>query len=49
MISTALGKVFDKLPVWAKVIWVAVTIVGGVYPIAEYGFFHFLLRLIFSP
>ena len=49
MISTALGKLFDKLPVWGKVIWVAVTIVGSVYLIAEYGLFHFILRLIFSP
>ena len=49
MISTALGKVFDKLPLWARVIWVAVTIVGSVYLIREYGLFHFILRVIFSP
>ena len=49
MISTALGKVFDKLPVWARAIWVVVTIVGSVYLIVEYGLFHFILRVIFSP
>lgn len=49
MISTALGKVFEKLPNWGKVIWVVVAIVGCVYLIREYGLFHFLLRLILSP
>jgi hypothetical protein len=48
-ISGAIGKLFDKLPLWARLIWVALTIVGSVYCIAHYGFLHFLLRVIFSP
>ena len=49
LISRALDKAFDKLPAWAKVIWVALTILLSVYCIARYGFFSFLLRVIFSP
>ena len=49
MITAALGKIFEKLPAWAKLIWAAVGIVASVYLIREYGLFHFILRLIFSP
>ena len=49
MISTAIGKVVDRLPLWWKVIFYVVTLLGSVYCIARYGFFHFLLRMILSP
>ena len=49
MISTALGKVVDKLPLWGKVIFYVLTLILSVYRIAHYGFFHFLLSVIFSP
>lgn len=49
MISAALGKVVDKLPVWGKIIFYVLTLGLSVYCIAHYGFFHFLLRVIFSP
>jgi hypothetical protein len=49
MISTAIGKVVDKLPTWAKVIFYAFVAVVSVYCIRQYGFFSFLLRVIFSP
>jgi hypothetical protein len=49
VISNALDKVFNKLPTWAKVIFVVLTIVGSVYMIAKDGFWYFILRVIFSP
>jgi hypothetical protein len=49
MISRLLDKAFNKLPAWAKVIFVALTIVGSIYCIARYGFFSFMLHAIFSP
>lgn len=49
MISTAIGKVVDKLPPWAKVIFYILVVAGSVYCIAQYGLLQFLLRVIFSP
>jgi hypothetical protein len=49
MISKALGKVVDKLPLWGKVVFYVLTLILSVYCIAHYGLFHFLLRVIFSP
>lgn len=49
MISNAIGKVVDKLPPWAKVIFYILVVVGSVYCIAHYGLGEFLLRVIFSP
>ncbi len=49
MISSALGKIVDKLPLWGKVIFYVLTLILSVYCIAHYGFFHFLLRVILSP
>ena len=49
MISAAIGKVVDRLPLWGKVIFYVLILLGSVYCIAHYGFFHFLLRVIFSP
>ena len=31
MVSGAISKLYDKLPAWAKLIFVALTIVGFVY------------------
>ena len=45
----AIDKIFDKLPLWAKLIFFALTIVGSVYCVARYGFWSFLLKVIFSP
>jgi hypothetical protein len=44
-----LSRVFDKLPVWGKAIWIILTIAGSAYCIAHYGLLSFLLRMIFSP
>jgi hypothetical protein len=49
MISRAIGKVVDKLPTWAKVIFYIFTAIGCVQLVAKYGFLPFLLRVIFSP
>jgi hypothetical protein len=49
VISTALGKLVDKLPLWAKVIFYVLTLILSGYCIAHYGLFHFLLRVISSP
>ena len=49
MISSALGKLVDKLPLWGKVIFYVLTLVLSVYCIAHYGFWSFLLKAIFSP
>ena len=38
----------SRLPRWAQGILWFLTIVGSVYCIARYGFWHFLLRVIFS-
>jgi hypothetical protein len=44
-----ISRAVDKLPRWAKFIFAALTVVGSVYCIARYGFWSFLLRVIFSP
>jgi hypothetical protein len=44
-----LDKFFDKLPLWAKLAFFVLTIVGSVYYIARYGLGSFLLHAIFSP
>jgi len=49
MISTAIGKLIDKFPGWGKAAVYALAAVGCVYYISRYGFFQFLLRMIFSP
>ena len=48
-ISRALDRLIDKLPRWAKLILMVFVAVGCVYYIAHYGFFIFLLKMIFSP
>jgi len=49
MFFKAFDKVWNKLPIWAKVIWVVLTIAGSAYMIAQDGFGYFILRVIFSP
>jgi hypothetical protein len=48
-ISRAIDRLVDKLPRWAQLILIAFVVLGSVYCIARYGFFSFLLRVIFSP
>jgi len=48
-ISRAIDKLTDRLPRWAKLICGVFAVLGSVYYIAHYGFFTFLLRMIFSP
>jgi hypothetical protein len=49
MISSLYQKLFEKLPVMAKVIFVMLAIVGSVYSISQIGLASFLLRVILSP
>jgi hypothetical protein len=48
-IMRRISSAIDKLPRWAKLIFYGFTILVSVYYIAQYGLFHFLLRVIFSP
>jgi hypothetical protein len=48
-ISRAISRAIDKLPKWAKFSLVVLLVLGCVYYIAHYGFFSFLLHMIFSP
>jgi hypothetical protein len=48
-ISRAISRAMDKLPTWANVILAVLVGVGSVYYVVKYGFFSFLLRMIFSP
>lgn len=49
MFSKAINKAFDKLPPWVKLILAVLTVLLSVYCIAKYGFWSFILRVIFSP
>jgi hypothetical protein len=49
MFYKAIDKVVDKLPTWVKFILIVLTVLLSVYCIAKYGFWSFLLRVIFSP
>jgi nitrate reductase NapE component len=49
MFYKAIDKVVDKLPTWVKFILVALAVFLSVYCISKYGFWSFLLRVIFSP
>jgi hypothetical protein len=48
-IMGSISGAVDKLPTWAKLICMVITVLGSVYCIARYGFFSFLLHVIFSP
>jgi len=41
-------SLLDRLPHWAKVIFLALAAIGSVYYIAHYGLSAFLLHTIFS-
>jgi len=43
------SRAIDKLPTWVKVVLGVVTIVGCVYYVAQYGFWTFILHMIFGP
>jgi hypothetical protein len=43
------SRAIDKLPLRGQVVLTVLTIVGGIYYIAHFGFFTFLVHLIFSP
>jgi hypothetical protein len=45
----SISRAIDKLPKWAKLICAVFAVFGSVYYIAHYGFFSFLLRMIFTP
>jgi len=49
MFYKTIDKVVDKLPTWVKFILMVLTVLGSVYCISRYGFWSFLLRVIFSP
>ncbi len=44
-----IGKAFDRLPTWAKLIFGLLTGIGGAYCIDRYGFWSSLLHVIFNP
>jgi hypothetical protein len=48
-ISRGISRALDKLPRWANLMLMAFVALVSVYYIAHYGFFSFLLRMIFSP
>jgi hypothetical protein len=45
----ALDKVVDKLPTSVKFVLIVLTVAGGGYCVWRYGFWSFLLHVIFSP
>ena len=44
-----ISRAFEKLPRWGQVVFIVVAVFGSIYCIAKYGFFSFLLHVIFSP
>ena len=44
-----ISRAVDKLPAWVQGILAVIAIAVSVYYIAHYGFFSFLLHMIFSP
>jgi hypothetical protein len=45
----SVSKIIDELPAWAKVVLCALTLIGSGYCIAHYGFWSFILHVIFNP
>jgi hypothetical protein len=43
------SRAIDKLPTWVQVIFVVIAIPVSMYSIAHYGFWSFVLHMIFSP
>ena len=42
-------RAIDKLPAWAQTLLLILAIPLAIYETLHYGFWHFLLRVIFSP
>ncbi len=40
---------FEKLPTWANVLLMVAVVPASAWYIAHFGFWHFILRMIFSP
>ncbi len=49
MFYKAIDKVVDKLPTWVRFIFAVLVVILSVYCISKYGFWSFLLHLIFRP
>jgi len=49
MFYRTIDKFVDKLPTWVKFVLMVLTILLSAYCIAKYGFWSFLLKVIFSP
>jgi hypothetical protein len=49
VITEWISKGVDKLPRWARVTVYVLLVIATVYGIARYGFWHIVLRAIFSP
>lgn len=47
--TSVISRTIDKLPKWAQVTIMVLAIPGSIYCIVRYGFWHFALRMIFSP
>jgi hypothetical protein len=45
----AISRAVDKLPTWVQAVIGVVAVLMSVYSIAHYGFFSFLMHMIFSP
>ncbi len=43
------SRAVDKLPTWVQLILAVIAVAVSLYYIAHYGFFSFLVRMIFSP
>jgi nitrate reductase NapE component len=43
------SKALDKLPSWAKFIFMVFAVFASVYYISHYGFLSFLLNMLFKP
>jgi hypothetical protein len=48
-ISRAISRALDKLPRLANLILMVFVVLGSAYYIVHYGFFSFLLHMIFIP
>jgi hypothetical protein len=44
-----IDRVVDRLPTWVKFVLMFFTVLLSVYCIARYGFWSFLLKVVFSP
>ena len=47
--TKAIDRLVDQLPGWAKLLGAPLVVFGCVYSVHRFGFFTFLLKVIFSP